>query len=105
MERKPNYSKVYAKELATLIKAGKVDSRILDSLITKLCNGQTLEPKYKDHALVKSSPKQYQGCRDFHYKGNICVVYRLTPTTVDLLRIGSHSALNLTEVLSGDLSF
>jgi len=91
------YSKLYSKDLASLIKSGKVNTKELDRLIDMLARGDKLDPKYRDHQLSKCSPKPYQGCRDFHYKPNICVVYRLTSDSIELLRIGSHQKLQLTE--------
>lgn len=54
--------------------------------------------------MSKTSPKHYQGCRDFHYKSNICVIYRVKPDVVDMIRIGSHQDLELTENLNYEKS-
>lgn len=94
-----DYKKQFSKDLKTLVKSGKVDLNILGTLLDDIAKGKQLDKKYKDHALVKTSPKHYQGCRDFHYKANICVVYRLTKDTLELIRIGNHSDLGLTENL------
>ena len=97
--RQLDYKKQFSKDLKTLVKSGNVDLKLLGSLLDDIAKGKPLDKKYKDHPMVKTSPKHYQGCRDFHYKANICVVYRLTPTVVELIRIGNHSDLGLTESL------
>lgn len=99
MSRKIEVTKLYTKELAVYLKNGKVDKSELDKLINKIANGVPLEQRYKDHDLVKHSPKEYQGCRDFHYRPNICVIYKRTDDLVRLLRIGPHNKLGLTENL------
>lgn len=95
--RKIEYSKTYIKELSNLIKNNKVDTAELDKLLLKISKGESLESQYRDHQLAKHSPKEYQGCREFHYKPNICVVYKRTDDLVKLLRIGPHNKLGLTE--------
>ena len=62
-----------------------------------LQRGESLPAKAKNHALSKSSPKEYKDCYDFHVVPDICVVYRLTKDAVELIRIGQHNNLGLTE--------
>lgn len=90
-------SKTYVKELTALVKNNKVDLDDLGKLLQKISKGESLEPQYKDHQLAKHSPKEYQGCREFHYKPNVCVVYKRTDDLVKLLRIGPRNKLGLTE--------
>lgn len=97
--RSLDYKKQFSKDLKKLEKQGKVDLKVLGKLFDNIANGVPLNQSYRDHPLVKTSPKHYQGCRDFHYKSNICVVYRITSTIVELIRIGSHQDLGLTEGL------
>lgn len=104
MSRKINPSKQYSKDLAKLLKQQKVNINILNSILNDICNGIPLDPKYRDHPMSKTSPKHYQGCRDFHYKSNICVIYRVKPDVVDMIRIGSHQDLELTENLNYEKS-
>lgn len=91
------YSRRYTKELASLSRSGRVDTSELDKLLDTLSNGKPLDAKYKDHKLSKASPKEYQGCREFHYRPNCCVVYKLEGNQLQLLRIGPHNRLGLTE--------
>ena len=80
-----------------LEKSGKVNIKELSKILNDIAAGVPLDKKYGDHPMVKTSPKHYQGCRDFHYKANICVIYKILPTMVELIRIGSHQDLGLTE--------
>jgi len=60
-------------------------------VVKKLADGQTLEPKYKDHLLVGS----FKGCRECHIKPDLLLVYRVKDDIMELALIeaGSHSAL------------
>ena len=62
-----------------------------------LARGEELPSNYADHKMSKSSRPEYMGCRDFHLKSNICVIYVLTNDEVYVKRVGSHQDLNLTE--------
>mgnify|MGYP006362966993 CR=1 FL=1 len=97
MKRKPDPSKKYRKELFKLMQQQRIKRDDLETIIQDICDGKPLDKKYDDHPLSKHSPKEYQGCRDFHYKANICVIYKIHPDRVELLRIGSHQDLGLTE--------
>lgn len=92
-----NPTRRYSKELANLVKSGRVDLEELGSLLDTLVRGNSLDAKYRDHKLSKTSPKEYQGCREFHYRPNCCVVYKLESNQLQLLRIGPHNRLGLTE--------
>lgn len=100
MKRKIELTKPYMKEMVSQIKNGKINKSDLDELIEKIAVGTPLDSKYRDHDLAKHSPKEYQGCREFHYKPNICVIYKRTDDLVKLLRIGPHNKLGLTETLN-----
>lgn len=71
----------------------------LENYINMLCAGITLPEEAKNHPLAKHSPKEYFGCYDFHLAPDICVIYRLTANSVELIRIGQHNNLGLTENL------
>ena len=92
-----DYKKQFSKDLKKLEKSGRVDIKELSQLLNQIASSKPLDRKYGDHPLSKHSPKEYQGCRDFHYKPNICVVYRINDNVLELLRIGNHSDLGLTE--------
>lgn len=100
MKRKIELTKPYMKEMVSQIKSGKINKSDLDELIEKIAAGTPLDSKYRDHDLAKHSPKEYQGCREFHYRPNICVIYKRTDDLVKLLRIGPHNKLGLTEAVN-----
>ena len=61
--------------------------------ITKLLNGEQLDPTYKDHKAVDNSITGWGGSRIFHAAPDIVVVYRLTDSSIILQAIGSHASL------------
>lgn len=97
--KKIELKKQFTKDFEKLSKTGKIDKKSFSSIINDIAAGKPLDQKYRDHALAKHSPKELQGCRDFHYKSNICVVYKVLDDLVQLIRIGSHQDLGLTEDL------
>ena len=64
-----------------------------DKAITKLRNGEPLDPTYKDHKAVKHSDREYQGARIFHAAPDIVVIYQLTDDALILQDIGKHNTL------------
>lgn len=62
-----------------------------------LRTGQDLPANADHHALAKHSPKQLKGCGDFHVAPDLCVIYRMTDDELQLIRIGKHNQLGLTE--------
>ena len=92
-----DYKKQFSKDLKKLEKSEKVNIKELSKILNDIASGVPLDKSYRDHPMVKTSPKHYQGCRDFHYKANICVIYKITDAIIELLRIGSHQDLGLTE--------
>lgn len=87
----------FKKDLKTVRKYPKFDADLLGKLLTMLANGEKLDAKYRDHKLVKQSPNGLNTCRNFHLAPNIVVIYKLTPDVVEVLRIGSHNDLGMTE--------
>lgn len=92
-----NPTRRYSKELASLVRSGRVDLEELGSLLDILARGNSLGTRYKDHELSKASPRDYQGCGEFYYKPNCCVVYKIESNQLQLLGIGPHNKLGLTE--------
>jgi addiction module RelE/StbE family toxin len=68
-----------------------------EDYVEKLRTGENLPPEAKNHPLAKHSPREYQDCWDFHAAPDVCVVYRMTGDTIELIRIGQHNNLGLTE--------
>ena len=56
-------SNKFNKQLKKIIKQGKNIEK-LSNVVKKLANGETLEAKYKDHAL--NDTKYYRNCRECH---------------------------------------
>ena len=70
-----------------------------DNAISKLQNGEVLDPTYKDHKAVEHSRRGYNKSRIFHAAPDIVVIYMLTAESLILQDIGSHTDLfeNLIE--------
>lgn len=60
-------------------------------LVERLANGETLEPKYRDHDLTGN----YKGCRECHIAPDWLLVYEVVEDVLVLMlyRTGSHSEL------------
>lgn len=73
-------------------KQGK-DLKKLYSIIETLANGESLEPKYKDHALI--SDKYYKNCRECHIESDWLLIYKYNNDKLILVLVetGSHSDL------------
>lgn len=86
------YSNKFKKSLKKVIKQGKRIDK-LDKIIEKLANKETLEPRYKDHALYDN--KLYKGCRDCHIEPDWILIYKYLENEIVLLLVttGSHSEL------------
>lgn len=72
-------------------KLSKTDIEKSFEVISKLSNNETLEPKYKDHAL-KGKFKDFREC---HIKPDLLLVYQQNDNELILycFNIGSHSDL------------
>jgi len=80
----------YRKDRKRLIKQGLTLS-LLDEVIEKLVNEETLDPKYKDHALKGN----YFGFRECHIQPDWLFIYAIDKGNLILTatRTGSHSEL------------
>lgn len=89
----------YKKDIKALSKTPRFKkySALLIDYLACLQRGEKLPPAADNHPLSKSSPKVYKDCWDFHVVPDVCVIYRLTPDAVELVRIGQHNDLGLTE--------
>ena len=70
-----------------------------EDCIQKLCAGEKLPstPPISDKPTAKHSEQEYQGCREFHAAPDIVVIYRMTAGELQLVRVGQHNNLGLTE--------
>lgn len=67
------------------------DIRLLDDVVTKLSNGETLDLKYKDHFLIGN----YKGKRECHIAPDWLLIYEYDNHNLFLYltRTGTHSDL------------
>lgn len=64
----------------------------LRALLEALIADRELEPKYRDHALIGN----WSDHRDCHLRPDLILIYRKPDeTTLQLVRLGSHSELGL----------
>lgn len=86
------YSIKVSKEYKTNYKKlSKADKNLVDEIVKKLSNNETLEVKYKDHKL-KGKFKNYKEC---HIKPNLLLIYKKEEDILILtcVNVGSHSEL------------
>lgn len=82
----------FKKDLKRLIRQ-KTDLTELELVVDDLAAGKTLDPKYKDHALVGN----WKGFRDCHIAPDWVLLYKIERQylILTLTRTGSHSELEL----------
>ena len=80
----------FKKDLKAIIKRG-YDMRLLDDVVTKLSNGETLDPKYRDHLLSGT----FAGKRECHITPDWLLIYEYDDNNLFLYltRTGTHSDL------------
>lgn len=88
------YTNQFKSDYKRLKKSGRYQK--LDTLLTHttkmLANDQRLPKRFFDHALSNN----WHDHRDCHIKPDLVLIYRKTnETTLELVRIGSHSQLSL----------
>ena len=83
-------TKSYRKDVKKMIKQGKKMEFLID-IVDRISNGETLEPKYRDHALQG----KFSGCRECHIAPDWLLVYRIDKGELELilLHTKSHSDL------------
>jgi mRNA interferase YafQ len=70
-----------------------------EKYVEMLRKGERLPEESHDKPMAKHSEKEHRGCREFHAAPDIVVIYRMTDDTIELVRIGQHNNLELTEVI------
>ncbi len=84
-------AKRFRKSLKKMIRRGK-DVNKLHEVVSRLANGETLDPKYKDNALSGD----LEGLRDCHIEDDWVLLYFYTTTgelVLTLSDTGTHSDL------------
>ncbi len=85
-------SNKFNKQLKKIKKQGK-DIKKINIVVKKLANGETLETKYKDHAL--NDTKYYKNCRECHVEPDWLLIYKYENDIIILYLVetGSHADL------------
>jgi len=78
----------FRKDLKKAKKQGK-DIERLKHVIARLAATKPLVDRYRDHSLRGD----YADCRECHLQPDWLLIYRLTETELQLIRLGSHSEL------------
>ena len=80
----------FRKDYKSLEKSG-YDMTLLDDVIIRLAEGETLPTKYCDHPLHGT----YKGYRDCHIRGDWVLIYKIDKDTLILLltETGTHSEI------------
>lgn len=80
----------FAKDLKLMKKRG-YDISLVEDVVTKLANGETLPEKHYDHNLTGN----FADCRECHINPDWLLIYKISNDTVYLylMRTGSHSDL------------
>ncbi|WP_286031163.1 type II toxin-antitoxin system YafQ family toxin [Helicobacter pullorum] len=84
------YSITFSKQFKKVFKKiNKDDKIILKNIVDKLANDETLEAKYKDHALKGN----YIGFRECHIKPDLLLIYRKRDDILELYlaSLGNHN--------------
>ncbi len=84
------YHVSFKKDYKSVVKRG-YNIKLLEDIIKKLANGETLSEKHKDHALSGD----YTGCRECHITPDWLLIYEIDngELILYLTRTGSHSDL------------
>ena len=82
----------FNKQLKKLIKQGKELNKLY-LIVLKLANGEELDSRYRDHALVDT--RYYKNCRECHIEPDWLLVYKYSNDRLILYLVetGSHSDL------------
>lgn len=78
----------FKRDFKRQVKRGK-DLTVLKEVITQLAQGESIEPRFRDHPLTGG----YQGSRECHLEPDWLLIYELTQEELILIRTGSHSDL------------
>lgn len=87
---KIKYTGNFKKDLKSIEKRG-YRTELLEEVVEKLANNETLPAKYCDHALSG----KYEGCRECHIRPDWLLIYRVRKDILYLYltRTGTHSDL------------
>ena len=83
------YSSQFKKDFKKVRKLPLPDLKIIFEMISILEQEATLDAKYKDHDLIGN----WSSFRECHIKPDLLLIYKRTPSELQLARIGTHSDL------------
>ncbi|MBI4025797.1 MAG: type II toxin-antitoxin system YafQ family toxin [Verrucomicrobia bacterium] len=86
--RQPIYRNQFERDVKLMKKRGK-DLEKLKTVIRRICDGETLDPRLRDHPLKGS----YAGRRECHLEPDWLLIYKFEPGTVTFERLGTHADL------------
>lgn len=86
--RSIRYTSQFKKDVKRAKKRRK-DTEKLKEVIEILVEGEVLEARYKDHALIGN----YRGARDCHIEPDWLLIYEIDEEELVLIRTGTHSDL------------
>ena len=84
------FTNQFKKDIKLAQKQGKNIDKLF-AVVNTLANGETLAPKFRDHALSGD----YKGCRECHIEPDWLLIYAIDNGLLVLVlnRVGSHSDL------------
>ncbi|SFU58356.1 type II toxin-antitoxin system YafQ family toxin [Butyrivibrio sp. INlla21] len=90
MTRKVIWTSQFKKDYKLALKR-HLDINLIDNIIRKLANGETLNTKFRDHELGGN----WKGFRECHIQPDWLLIYRIDDdvVTLTLSRTGTHSDL------------
>ncbi len=90
MKYRPKPTSRFQKDLKRIQKRG-YQIQLIKEVVRKISDGETLEPKYKDHPLSGD----YIGCRECHITPDWLLIYEIyeDELILYLTRTGTHSDL------------
>lgn len=84
----PVRSSQFKKDLKKARRQGK-DLNLLQAVIARLANEQSLEERFRDHELGGN----WRGYRECHLNPDWLLIYKVNDDELKLARLGSHSEL------------
>ena len=90
MKYEIKFTTQFKKDLKLAKKQGKNTDKLFE-VIEQLANGESLDPKYRDHDLTGN----YRGCRECHIDPDWLLIYEIIGDVLVLMlyRLGTHSEL------------
>ncbi|CAK7192385.1 mRNA interferase toxin YafQ [Commensalibacter sp. Nvir] len=88
-------SRQFAKDYKRLERSGRYDldkiEQILNHILDYLLNETTMDPHYRDHALIG----EWKGCRECHLLNDLLLIYEIDVEQHSLafIRLGTHAQL------------